>query len=197
MSVDRIVPEHHEGFQTNTESSVELNSEADAKRLFEKVKQRLLQINNWQQYAGNATADFQLTDKKGNPVNRIPQTGDHIKIDIPGPGTKTGEGHDWVQIEAIEQNDNFIGIRVRPASNPENKEEVVAHFFSEETTSSFIVKREAKKITAGVYGRNEKPNTKSETLADKIRNATVATGAVSGLSKLQWKSLVNGLVNID
>jgi hypothetical protein len=46
-----------------------------------------------------------------------------------------------------------------------------------------------------VYGRNEKPNTKAETAVDKARNTAVATGAISGFAKLQWKSLVNGLVN--
>jgi hypothetical protein len=45
-----------------------------------------------------------------------------------------------------------------------------------------------------VYGRNEKPNTDTETLSDKARNAAVAGGAITGFSKLQWKSLVNGLV---
>lgn len=197
MSVDKIIPEHNEGIQTNTESSVEMSTEEDAKEFFEKVKQRLLHINNWHQYAGSATADFKLTDEKGNPVNRTPQNGDHFKIDIPGPDSKTGEGHDWVQIEAIEENGNFLGIRVRPSSNPKNEKEDVAHFFSEETTSSFIVKREGKKITAGVYGRNEKPNTNTETLTDKLRNTTVAAGAISGFSKLQWKSLVNGLMKND
>ena len=174
-----------------------MGTEEDAKEFFEKVKQRLLHINNWQQYAGSATADFQLTDEKGNAVNRFPQKGDHFKIDIPGPGSKTGEGHDWVHIEAIEENENFLGIRVRPSSNPKNEKEDVAHFFSEETTSSFIVKRESKKITAGVYGRNEKPNTNTETLTDKLRNTPVAAGAISGFSKLQWKSLVNSLVKND
>lgn len=197
MGVYKIIPEHSEGIQTNTESSIEMSTEEDAKEFFEKVKQRLLHINNWQQYAGSATADFQLTDENGNAVNRFPQKGDYFKIDIPGPGSKTGEGHDWVDIEAIKENDEFLGICVRPSSNPKNEKEDVAHFFSEETTSSFIVKREGKKITAGVYGRNEKPNTNTETLTDKLRNTTVAAGAISGFSKLQWKSLVNGLMKND
>jgi hypothetical protein len=45
-----------------------------------------------------------------------------------------------------------------------------------------------------VYGRNEKPNLDTEKLADKLRNAAVAAGAITAFSKLQWKSLVNGLV---
>jgi hypothetical protein len=191
---EEIIPEHDKGTQTNTESSIELSSEKEAKDFFKTVRERLLNVNKWHDYAGSASADFQLTDKNGNPVDRKPQKGDHFKIDIPAPGTITGEGNDWVQIEAVEEDEDSIGIRVRPATNPTNERKDVAHFFDEEASSSFLVKREAKKITAGVYGRNEKPNTHTETLIDKLRNATIATGAISGFSKLQWKSLVNGLV---
>lgn len=197
MSAEEVIPEHNRGIQTNTESSIELSSEEEAKVFFQTVKERLLNINNWHQYAGSATADFQLTDETGNPVERKPQKGDHFKINIPAPGSVTGEGKDWVRIEAIEEDKNCIGIRVRPATNPTNERKDVAHFFDEETTSSFLVKLEEKKITAGVYGRNERPNTDTETLVDKVRNAAIATGAISGFSKLQWKSLVNGLVKKD
>lgn len=194
MSAEEVIPEHNEGIQTNTESSVELPSEEEAKDFFTTVKERLLAINEWHQYAGSATADFQLTDEKGTTVERQPQKGDHFKIKIPGPGTVTGEGNDWVQIEAIEEEENCIGLRVRPATNPTNEQTEVAHFFDEDATSSFLVKREGKKVTAGVYGRNEKPNTDTETVVDKVRNTAIAAGAISGFSKLQWKSLVNGLV---
>jgi hypothetical protein len=197
MTVKKIIPEQHSGIQTNTESEIELATEEEAKEFFQKAKKRLLCINQWHEYAGAASADFQLTDEKGNPVNRLAQKGDHFKIDIPGPGTITGEGNDWVQIEAIEEDKNCIGIRVRPATNPNNERKDVAHFFHEEATSSFIVKKEGRKVIAGVYGRNEKPNTNTEALVDKIRNTTIASGAISGLSKLQWKSLVNGLVKKD
>jgi len=197
MSPEDVIPEHNEGTQTNTESSVHLSSEAEAKKLFTEAKQRLLNINDWHQYAGRASAEFQLTDNVGNVITRPPQKGDHFKIDIPGPGTVTGEGHDWVQVEAIEEDEDSIGIRVRPVSNPTKERNDVAHFFTGDATSTFIVKREGEKITAGVYGRNEKPNTNSETLQDKLRNAAIATGAISGFSKLQWKSLVNGLIKTD
>jgi len=197
MNANNIIPKQNDGIETNTESSTELTSEQEAKQFFEKVKQRLLNVNRWHQYAGNMTADFQLTDEKGNLVNREPVKGDHFKINIPGPGSKSGEGNDWVQVEAIDEDDGSVGIRVRPVTNPTNQRKDVAHFFSEDTTSSFMVKREGNKVTAGVYGRNEKPNTQTETFADKIRNAAVATGAMSGFSKLQWKSLVNGLVKKD
>jgi hypothetical protein len=197
-SADEIVPEQHSGVATNTESSVELSSIDEAKSFYEKVKERLLHVNDWHKIAGAATADFQLTDKYGQDVSRIVQEGDHFKIDIPGPGPVTGDGFDWVQVEAIEEKDNEEGqsvtIKVRPATNPNNDRKDVAHFFSEEATSCFTVKREHTTITAAVYGRNEKPNTSAETTIDKARNTAIATGAISGFAKLQWKSLVNGLI---
>ena len=191
---DELIPENEKGIETNTESSIELASEAEANEFYGRVKQRLLDINHWHDFAGTATADFRVTDGKGNEVNRPPRKGDFFKITIPGPGTITGEGHDWVQVEAIEENENEIAIRVRPASNPLNEREDIAHFFSDEATSSFVVKKDNNKVTAAVYGRNEKPNLDTEKVVDKLRNAAVATGAVSGFSKLQWKSLVNGLI---
>jgi hypothetical protein len=193
------IPEQQSGVATNTESSVTLSSVEEAKTFYEIAKSRLLQVNNWHKVAGKATSDFQLTDKEGSEVSRYVQKEDHFKIDIPGPGPIAGDGFDWVKVEAVEETDNdrqqSITIKVRPAANPNNERKEVAHFFSDEATSCFTVKREHTTVTAGVYGRNEKPNTKAETAVDKARNTAVATGAISGFAKLQWKSLVNGLVN--
>jgi hypothetical protein len=197
MSAEEVIPEHNEGMQTNTESSVELSTEQEAKNFFNTVKDRLFNVSNWHQYGGTGTAGFQLTDEHGKTVSRIPKKGDHFKIDIPGPGSVTGEGNDWVKVEEILEEENCVAVRVRPSTNPTNDRSDVAHFFKDSATSSFIVKREGKKITAGVYGRNEKPNTKTETVVDKIRNVFVGSGAITGFSKLQWKSLVNGLVKKD
>jgi hypothetical protein len=79
---EKIIPENRNGIQTNTESSVELETEEEAKKFFEIAKGRLLDINKWHECAGSATADFQLTDEKGNPVDRKPKQGDHFRIDI-------------------------------------------------------------------------------------------------------------------
>lgn len=195
---DEQIPEHQSGVKTNTESAIECRDEAEAKEFFTLVRQRLLQVNGWHGLAGTGTADFALTDDKGREVKRDAQQGDHFRIDIPGPGPGTGDGYDWVQVEAIdeERNDNneCITVTVRPASNPLNDNTDIAHFFTDEATSSFIVKREKDRVTAGVYGRNEKPNTKADTVTDKLRNAAIGTGAITGFSKLQWKSLVTGFL---
>ena len=197
-SEEDIIPKQESGIETNTETSVAFNSPEEAKAFYQKVKHRLLHVNNWQRLAGSLTAGFQLTDKKGKEVNRAAEKGDYFKIDIPGPGPVTGDGFDWVQVEAIEEKEEedkqSIALRVRPATNPNNKEKDIAHFFSVEATSCFMAKREKNTVTAAIYGRNEKPNTDTETIVDKTRNTAIATGAVTGFAKLQWKSLVNGLV---
>jgi hypothetical protein len=193
------IPEQQTGSQSDTESVQEFAKEAAAKDFYEVVKKRLLQVGRWHEWAGAGTATFWLTDGAGNEVNRDPLTGDHFKIDIPGPGPKTGDGYDWVRIESVQEmrepQMEALTIRVRPATNPQNQRQDVAHFFSEEATSNFVVQRHGTLVSAEVHGRNEKPNTAAETLVDKARNATVATGAISAFSKLQWKALVNGLVS--
>jgi hypothetical protein len=195
---EETIPENKEGAEVNVEDSVQLSDEGKAKSFFKVVKGRLLNINDWGKIAGTLSADFYLTNEEGQEINTTPSQGDYFKIDIPAPGIITGEGFDWVQIEQVEEesdaDNESIAIRVRPASSPVNEKKDIAHFYTEEATSNFIVKREGNKVTAGVYGRNEKPNVKADTLIDKARNSIVGSGAVRGFAKLQWKSLVNGLL---
>lgn len=195
---EEIIPNQEEGAEVNVEDSVVLQNETEAASFYTVVKERLVNINGWGKLAGALSADFALTDDQGQEIDSYPRKGNYFKINIPAPGIITGEGYDWVQIEEVQEEGDgeseSIAIRVRPASSPVNDKEDVAHFLTDEATSNFIVKRQGAKITAGVYGRNEKPNVKADTLLDKARNAIVGTGAVSGLAKLQWKGLVNGLL---
>lgn len=197
---ERMVPPQESGAETNTEHSTDAHDEAAARELFGQAKQRLLNVNEWEGICGAGSAAFQLTDASGKDVERTAQESDHFKIDIPGPGTLTGDGYDWVQIERIEEerdpsgNEESILMRVRPATNPTNDAGDVAHFFSEDATSNFIVKRSGLTVSAAVYGRNESPNTHMEKGIDKARNAMVALSAMVGISKIQWKSLVKGLL---
>jgi len=200
-SADDLIPEQQAGGESNTEAELLLSNEQEAELFFEVACGRLVNVNEWHSYAGTGTAEFILCDEKGNEVQRTAQKGDYFKIDIPGPGSGTGNGYDWVQIEAIEKvqspEEESLLIRVRPASNPQNERRDTAHFFTEEATSNFVIRRQGLKVKAEVHGRNEKPNIKAETIVDKARNAAIATGAITAFSKLQWKSLVNGLVKIN
>lgn len=196
------LPEKEEGAQKDIESKEEAATVEEAKQLFESAKNRLLNVNSWDKICGKTSAVFKLTDENGHEVEGKPKVGYHFKIDIPAPGSKVGDGFDWVRVEAIEENEDlnedreFLVMRVRPSDNPSTASNDVAHFFSDKATSNFIVLREKNVVTAAVLGRNEVANTNNaSSLLDKLRNAVVGIGAVGGLSSPQWKSLVNGVLN--
>lgn len=200
--LEESIPENRSGSSVDVEDSVRFSSTDEAQTFFQQLKERLFQVNQWHEYAGPLSADFQLTDKDGTVVERKPQNGDHFRIKVPGPGIQSGNGYDWVQVEEIRESaeglDDCTLIRVRPTQNPTGDKSDVAHFFTDEATSNFIIKREGTMVTAGVYGRNEKPNVKAaEDLLDKVRNAVVGTGGVAAFSKLQWQALVKGLLQTD
>jgi hypothetical protein len=195
------IPEQHTGGKTDNWFSIIADTDKGAVGLFKTAVERLLDVNNWSRLCGISSASFRLTDEKGTEVDRPIKAGDHFRIDIPGPGTVTGKGYDWVQIEKIEPHLNpcaeweAIAIIVRSAPNPLNEDEHTAHFFSEEATSTFLVKRDKKRVTAEVHGRNEKPNTATGNTLDNLRNTVVGTAALTGFSDIQWKQLVKGILS--
>lgn len=194
------IPEQTSGTQTNTDSTVTANSKEEAQHIFKRAFKRLLNINIWHKLGGSASAEFQLINKDGKEEDRLAKENDYFKIDIPAPGTSAGDGYDWVKVEKIEdrsdpdgEEESFL-LRVRPSTDPNNPNTDVAHFLSDDATSTFIISRKNNTITASVHGRNEKPNTESKGFLDKIRNAVVGSTAAAGVSKIQWKLLVKGLL---
>ncbi|MCF0057080.1 hypothetical protein [Dyadobacter sp. CY356] len=191
------IPAQEDGSKINVESSVDVNSEEQAKALFQTAKSRLLDVNNWHDITGKMLAEFQLTDSSGNQTTTL-QEGTYFKIDIPGPGSNAGDGFDWVKVEKIDAyttpDIDSIGIRVRPASNPLSTNTDIAHFYSQDSTSTFTITREATKVTAGVYDRNTKTNKDSEQLPDQLRNAVVGIGGIITFSRIQWKSLTDAII---
>jgi hypothetical protein len=194
------IPQEGEGASSNNEYTVECENVGEASDIYNTAKRRLLNVNEWHRYGGTGTAKFTLIDANGNTVDRDPEKGDFFQIDIPGPGPSAGDGYDWVQIEEVHEDNSGrvdveeMYIRVRPAPSPTNSDPNVAHFFSQDASSNFIIQRNGLMVKAAVYGRNEKPNTSVDAANDKVRNAMVGTGAIAGFSKLQWKLLVKGLL---
>lgn len=201
MKIRSAVPRQREGAKSDTAHSIKFSSEKEAAEKFQSTANRLLNINEWHQFAGKMSADFRLTDKKGHVVNRLASLGDYFRINVPGPDPDAGQGYDWVKIESIDDHRDPTGdseevsFRVRPASSPLDGDKNTAHFFSNHATSTFSVVREKRTIKASVHGRNESPNVKTRKTADKVRNALIATGAITGLAKIQWKKLVKGILD--
>ena len=192
------IPIQEDGSKINVYSSLDAENKELAKSIFETAKRRLLDVNNWQLLAGKLLAGFQLTDESGIDTSSPVQEGMYFKIDIPGPGSKAGEGYDWVKVEKIELYNSTeiesIGIRVRPAANPLSTNSDIAHFYSREATSTFTVTREMTKITAAVYDRNTKTNKDSKELMDQLRNTIVGAGGIISFSRIQWKNLTEALI---
>lgn len=192
------IPSQKKGNHNDTVSERLFSTEKQAKLYFRIVRQRLLAINDWHKIAGEEKAEFALANKEGLLVKRLPIMGDYFRINLPGPDNQSGEGFDWVRVEDIHEDDKlheeFVFIKVRPSSNPQNNNTETAHFFDNAATSTFIVKRDGNKLSAEVHTRNEKPNIKGLNLAEKIRNTFVALGGIFGASKIQWKSLTDGLL---
>jgi hypothetical protein len=195
---DKIVPEQQSGKAIDAHTSIELENDQAAKRFFAIVQGRLADVNQWHTIAENISAEFKLMDKSGNILNRVPEKGDYFRIDIPGPGSKAGEGYDWVQIEQVlnthKTSEEAYGFRVRPAVNPLNETGDTAHFYAPQSTSTFLVTRSGSEIKAEIFDRNTKPNDETDTTADMIRSAVVGIAGLFGFSKIQWKGLAEGLL---
>lgn len=203
MEAPKLIPKQEHGASTDTISKIKLDSVEEALWEFEIVKDRLLNVSKWHELSGEILARFQLTDASGAELSGSAKEGDYIRINVPGPGNKSGEGYDWVRIEKIEsisdesESLEFVAIKVRPCPSPVNEELSTAHFFKNIATSTFVVKRINSTISAEVHGRNEETNTDTPDVSDKIRNFIVGLGAMLGFSKVQWKSLVDGLIKMN
>ncbi len=201
MLAELTIPTQHTGAKSDTWFSIIADTESGAVKLFKMAIERLFDLNNWSRLCGISPASFRLTDENGVEVDRTIQHGDHFRIDITGPGTVTGNGYDWVKIEKIEKYINpcaeweSVAITVRPVPNPLGDDAYTAHFFSEEATSTFLVQREKKRVTAEVHGRNEQPNTDTGNSLDNLRNKVVGKLSLTGFSAIQWKELVKGILS--
>jgi hypothetical protein len=194
-----IVPAQKKGQKLDTSRTIEFSTRQEAVEAYARARERLLDVNSWEGLAGALSAKFQLMDAQGRAKAGPPEPGDHFSIDLPAPGSPAGEGPDWVRLEKVENLSEpasdleGVAMRVRPCDNPHNAKDEVAHFYTDDATSSFIVERRGNKVTGHIHGRNEIPNTEqTDSLLDKARNALVALPAMVGLAKTQWSSLVDG-----
>ena len=193
-----IIPEQYTGQHIETTSSISFENLQEAMSFYQEARNRLLNVNDWHKVAGFVSGQFYLISKNGEKSDRLVEEGDYLKIDIPGPGNNEGEGYDWVQVEELKEiNSEEIkstGFRVRPAKNPKGHKEETAHFYTSEATSTFIVTQIENKVVAEIIDLNLKPNDESESVTDKIRNVAVGVGAIGLFSKVQWKTLADGIV---
>ncbi|HWK59431.1 MAG TPA: hypothetical protein VNQ80_18960 [Parapedobacter sp.] len=191
-----FVPEQKEGKQVDLESRTVLPDNDRANDFLQLVKSRLLNINQWDTIASVPVATFVLTDAYGGEaIKSRPKEGDHVRIDIPGPGPAIGDGYDWVVITDItDVTDQFCAITLQPAQNPLKQGDDIGHFFQASASSTLVVERKGHEVIARYHGRNEVTNTHTDSTLDNIRNTVVGISAKLGLSYPQWQGLLDGLL---
>lgn len=195
-----FIPPQTKGTKLDYTKSVILDSYPEVPELYERAKKRLFEINNWHSLCGMASAFFYLTDSNGKEKNDFPLVGDHLRIGIPGPKSIEGYGFDWVEIEEVESAEYTLTrtishIKVRPSENPFKKNGFTAHFFTSAATSTFVVESNNLTVSASYHGRNELANIKeTKGFVEQLRHFAIALGAQSGFSKVQWKLLIDNVV---
>ncbi|WP_261511393.1 hypothetical protein [Chryseobacterium paludis] len=195
------IPLQKEGGFHDTESQKYYNDAVLAAEKFSILKERFFSVNQWQQFSGENTSDFKLFDSNRKPLDRSPEIGDFIRINIPGPGEAEAKGYDWVEIvnifhQVADEFESFL-VTCSPSKIPGNDQnDHVAHFYSDKATSTFLISRNGKELTAAIYGRNESPNYNAA-FVDKLRNMMVGLGGMVGISKIQWKALSDGLLDFE
>lgn len=194
-----LVPKKNKGKSVDLEQTVTAASIPQAIAIYTKAVQRLQQPGCWQKLTGTPGASFTVIERNNKVTGERVKKDDWIRVDIPAPGSSAGDGHDWVKVEKIEDDvdskaDASFGLTVKVTSNPDKPNDGVAHFFAKGASSSFIIRRKGRRVTASYHGRNETPNTENSAITDKIRNTIVALGALAGISEFQWNALLKGLL---
>jgi hypothetical protein len=194
------LPQQQTGRQTDFTHEQKYDTLEAAHIAFQAAAGRMLSVNNWHEYAGAGLAKFTLCNNEGEEVEVMPEEGFFISIDLPGPGPDAGNGVEWVLVEKLASEggahtaEAYVLMTVRPVADPRKAAAKIAHFYTDESTSTFIVRRDGMMVSAGAHGRNESPNNEEVDLHDKIRNTAIALMARVGLSGGQWQKLVNGLI---
>ncbi len=191
------IPIRREGSHHDTVSMRCMDDEATA--AFNLATERLYAINRWRALNDKIHTDFLHCDAEGIPVDRHPQLGDTVRIDLPGPGSPRGGGYDWVRISELGEHDTpvpCVYLRLTPCPKPGTFDGPAAHFYASAATNTLILRRVQNCLLAEVHGRNEIANVSDGSLLDRVRNEAVAVLGQVGLGKIQWQDWTDGLVSV-
>ena len=195
------IPKHKKGESSDIVNMICKEDGSLASTYFNEIKERLISVNQWHTYSDDIKANFYLVDSNDSLVSKGFEIGNYIKIDIPGPGNPSGKGFDWTEIINIQDgcDDNFIpffAFTIKPCTNPNETNNAVAHFYTDDTTNTFIVRRVANCVYLEVHSRNEIENINDIPILDKVRNKAIAVGGKVGLGNLNWNTFTKGLLEI-
>ncbi|MGN0002699.1 MAG: hypothetical protein ACI35V_04620 [Sphingobacterium composti] len=191
------IPEQVVGKSLDYSRELNFPDETKAYNRYRQIVKKLLDVNAWQETAIGVSAEFVIVNEKKEIQMRRVKKNDFIRIDIPGPGTPSADGYDYVRVMALDQYDHqdkrktFISLQ--PSPDPTTLDDDAAHFFKKYTSSNIVIKQEGNMVSLQYAGRNEVINTETDHVLDNVRNFLVGLGAKLGASYPQWKALIDGL----
>lgn len=194
-----IIPAQVKGGSHDIVSMHCANSIDSAKDCFQKLQDRLMSVNEWHTFSAKVKTQFVLIDPLTDEPTTELKEGNLIQIDIPGPGSPSGSGFDWTVITDLQignknEDTPYFAFTIRPCPAPNTKDDTVAHFYDEESTNTFIVRRIGTCIYAEVHGRNQIENTSDVPVLDVVRNKAVAIGSKFGIGSLNWIGFTSALL---
>lgn len=166
--------------------------ETMARKEFDRAKQKLFDVEKWSELPG-FSSEFKLYDDQGEPRRaKKPKVGDFILINLPVPKIAN-----WVKVLDIKEEEDLAEFVVSPSEDPRQKgDKEIKHFFIDEATSTFRVKREAHTVFGYEIGKNEAINNQGKEAGDRgLINTLVAEGGWALFQKLQWEKLTDYLVH--
>ncbi|AHM59509.1 hypothetical protein D770_06230 [Flammeovirgaceae bacterium 311] len=175
-------------------SSAEYPNIDEAVSAFQLSKEKLFHVNNWSRLPGVASG-FKVHHASGEvKESGIPQVGDFLFIDLPGPSPDT-----WVEVIDVNEGADWAEFTVRPSHDPKDTgkpERKVEHFFADEATSTFRVERKGNIISACEIGMKEGINNRGKEAGGReIVNTLIAVGGWILFQEIQWRKLTEYLVH--
>ncbi|AFL82548.1 hypothetical protein Aeqsu_3113 [Aequorivita sublithincola DSM 14238] len=193
------IPIQNKGDYHDFVSTICADSIDEANRNFKNLILRLKSVNDWHSYSEEVNANFSLIDYNTSEITTNVAIDNLIKIDIPGPGSPSGNGSDWTKIIDLQNGLNnyqspFFAITIRTCSAPGSEDITTVQFYTEESTNTFIVRRIGTCIYAEVHGRNLQENSKDVPLTDLVRNKAIVIGSKIAIRNLKWVALTEALI---
>ena len=184
----------------NSRDSISCRENDDALIIFNEVKNRLINVNNWYNFTSITNLHFQLSDINKNPIERFALKNDLIKIEF----LKDKKSrilkiimNDWVVVDEIMEIENqeyqcFI-LRLKPYQSSSKRE--IKHFYNSEASNTFILYQKENLVILSIHGRNEYPNFKSNSKFHLFRNIMMANLGLIGVDRFLWDNFAENILN--
>lgn len=175
----------------------------DAESLYKAAREKILNVNQWDKLTDTGSSRFQLIDSDAGIINGPAKANVFMRVDIAGKGTETGYGYDWLKIEdwvdMEDENENIslLSFSLRPSINPEQKNESIAHYFSDESVITLLLRRESNHVKLSVFESHLTINPLAEkSVAGTIRESLIGNAGICGLENKDWEEIVMNLLEM-